>query len=146
MKRTHIMEHKVLTVGIGLLAMVLPVWSAWLGSVSAAEDKTGATAPPPLSTQEFATAKQLYFALCAECHGVLRNGAVGKPLTTDLARHLGTGYLTQRITHGSPAGMPAWGDSGQLGSDQINIMARYLQYPVPAPYMAEMLDLARTRQ
>ena len=32
---------------------------------------------------EFAQASDLYFQRCAGCHGVLRKGATGKPLTTE---------------------------------------------------------------
>ena len=39
---------------------------------------------PVLSEAEFATATELYFQRCAGCHGVLRKGATGKPLTPDI--------------------------------------------------------------
>ena len=39
---------------------------------------------PPLTEAEFAKAKQIYFERCAGCHGVLRKGATGKPLTPDV--------------------------------------------------------------
>lgn len=34
-----------------------------------------------MSESEFNEAKQIYFQRCAGCHGVLRKGATGKPLT-----------------------------------------------------------------
>ena len=54
-----------------------------------------ATAPkaPVLSQKEFSKAKKIYFERCAGCHGVLRKGATGKPLTVDITRKLGTKYL-----------------------------------------------------
>ena len=61
---------------------------------------------PVLSEAEFATATQLYFERCAGCHGVLRKGATGKPLTPDITTEKGTDYLKALITYGSPAGMP----------------------------------------
>ena len=36
---------------------------------------------PTLSAEEYATSTRLYFERCAGCHGVLRKGATGKPLT-----------------------------------------------------------------
>jgi nitrite reductase (NO-forming)/hydroxylamine reductase len=98
---------------------------------------------PALTEQEFGVATQLYFERCAGCHGVLRKGATGKPLTPDITAEKGTEYLKALITYGSPAGMPNWGSSGELTAEQIDIMARFLQQEPPAPPefgMAEMLD------
>ncbi|HFC05184.1 MAG TPA: nitrite reductase, partial [Rhizobiales bacterium] len=81
---------------------------------------------PTLTKDEFATANKIYFQRCAGCHGVLRKGATGKPLTTDITRKKGMEYLNDFITYGSPAGMPNWGTSGELTKDQISLMARYL--------------------
>lgn len=81
---------------------------------------------PTLTKDEFAAANKIFFQRCAGCHGVLRKGATGKPLTTDITRKKGMEYLTDFITYGSPAGMPNWGTSGDLTKEQINLMARYL--------------------
>jgi nitrite reductase (NO-forming)/hydroxylamine reductase len=88
---------------------------------------------PGITQEEFDTATRLYFDRCAGCHGVLRKGATGKPLTTDITREKGTDYLKALITYGSAAGMPNWGTSGEMTEDQIDIMARYLQHEPPAP-------------
>ncbi len=48
---------------------------------------------PPMTEEEFARARQIYFERCAGCHGVLRKGATGKPLTPDLTNDKGTEYL-----------------------------------------------------
>ncbi len=88
---------------------------------------------PQLTEAEFATATQLYFERCAGCHGVLRKGATGKPLTPDLTREKGVDYLKALITYGSPAGMPNWGTSGEMTPEQIDVMARFLQQEPPAP-------------
>ena len=88
---------------------------------------------PILSEAEYAVATQLYFERCAGCHGVLRKGATGKPLTADITSAKGTDYLKALITYGSPAGMPNWGSSGELTPEQIDIMARFLQHEPPAP-------------
>lgn len=88
---------------------------------------------PVLTEVEYQAATQTYFERCAGCHGVLRKGATGKPLTPDLTREKGTDYLKALITYGSPAGMPNWGSSGELTAAQIDVMARFLQQEPPAP-------------
>jgi len=88
---------------------------------------------PPLTPQEFERAKQIYFERCAGCHGVLRKGATGKPLTPDITLPRGSDYLKVFINFGSPAGMPNWGSSGQLTDKDVDIMARFLQHEPPMP-------------
>jgi nitrite reductase (NO-forming)/hydroxylamine reductase len=88
---------------------------------------------PPLTKEEFEIAKQLFFERCAGCHGVLRKGATGKPLTPDITLEKGTEYLKVFINYGSPAGMPNWGTSGDFTEEQVDIMARYLQHEPPIP-------------
>jgi len=88
---------------------------------------------PDMTQGEFDAATELFFQRCAGCHGVLRKGATGKPLTTDITRVKGTDYLKALITYGSAAGMPSWGTSGDLTREQIDIMARFLQHEPPEP-------------
>lgn len=88
---------------------------------------------PVISAEEFETAKKIYFERCAGCHGVLRKGATGKALTTDITRKNGFEYLRDFITYGSPAGMPNWGSSGEMTKEQIDMMARYLLIDPPTP-------------
>jgi len=88
---------------------------------------------PNISEDEFAIATRVYFERCAGCHGVLRKGATGKPLTADVAQEKGTDYLKVFITYGSPAGMPNWGSSGELTDTEIDILARFLQHEPPQP-------------
>ena len=88
---------------------------------------------PSLTQAEANVANTIYFQRCAGCHGVLRKGATGKPLTTDLTRELGADYLKNFITYGSPGGMPNWGTSGELTEAQIDIMVRYLLNEPVAP-------------
>ncbi|MBI5042165.1 MAG: cytochrome c, partial [Gammaproteobacteria bacterium] len=88
---------------------------------------------PALTDAEFTKAKQIYFERCAGCHGVLRKGATGKPLTTDITLPKGTEYLKAFINFGSPAGMPNWGTSGQLTEADVDLMARFLQHEPPTP-------------
>jgi nitrite reductase (NO-forming)/hydroxylamine reductase len=88
---------------------------------------------PPLTEAEFTHAKQIYFERCAGCHGVLRKGATGKPLTPDITLKRGTDYLKVFINYGSPAGMPNWGTSGTLTEQEVDMMARFLQHEPPVP-------------
>jgi nitrite reductase (NO-forming)/hydroxylamine reductase len=88
---------------------------------------------PDMTKAEFDRAKQIFFERCAGCHGVLRKGATGKPLTTDITRERGTVYLSTFINYGSPAGMPNWGSSGELSEAEVDMMARYLQHEPPLP-------------
>lgn len=100
-----------------------------------AGDTRGSLTPgaPILSEVEFTRASEIYFERCAGCHGVLRKGATGKPLTTDITRAKGSDYLKALINFGSPAGMPNWGTSGTLTEGEIDLMARFLQQEPPAP-------------
>jgi len=88
---------------------------------------------PVISEVEFNEAAGIYFQRCAGCHGVLRKGATGKALTTDITRELGYDYLKDFITYGSPAGMPNWGTSGDLSEAQVDLMARYILIEPPQP-------------
>ena len=88
---------------------------------------------PALSEAEFAKAKKIYFERCAGCHGVLRKGATGKPLTPDITNAKGLDYLKVFINFGSPAGMPNWGSSGQLTEEEVTLMAKYLMNEPPIP-------------
>jgi nitrite reductase (NO-forming)/hydroxylamine reductase len=99
---------------------------------------------PTLSEAEFARSKQLYFERCAGCHGVLRKGATGKPLTPDITRERGTEYLKVFISYGSPAGMPNWGTSGELSEAEVDAMARYLQHEPPMPPEYGMKEMKET--
>jgi len=88
---------------------------------------------PPMTKAEFEIGKKIYFERCAGCHGVLRKGATGKPLTPDIMTERGTEYARAFITYGSPAGMPNWGTSGTLTEKEIDIMSRYVQHEPPTP-------------
>jgi nitrite reductase (NO-forming)/hydroxylamine reductase len=99
---------------------------------------------PALTEAEFAEAKQIYFERCAGCHGVLRKGATGKPLTPDVTQGKGTDYLKVFIDYGSPAGMPNWGTSGDLTADEVTLMAKYLQHEPPIPPEFGMPEIKAT--
>lgn len=88
---------------------------------------------PQLTEAEFQHASQIFFERCAGCHGVLRKGATGKPLTSDITQQRGTEYLKALISYGTPAGMPNWSTSGVLTEQDIDVMARFLQHEPPTP-------------
>lgn len=99
---------------------------------------------PPMTTAEFDVARKIYFERCAGCHGVLRKGATGKPLTPDLTVAKGTDYLKVFIAYGSPAGMPNWQTSGEMTEAQVDLMARYIQHEPPQPPEWGMADMKGT--
>lgn len=88
---------------------------------------------PDLTEAEFEQAKEIYFQRCAGCHGVLRKGATGKPLTPDITQERGLDYLKVFINYGSPAGMPNWGTSGDFSEDEVELMAKYIMHEPPIP-------------
>ena len=88
---------------------------------------------PDMTMAEFDHAQKIYFERCAGCHGVLRKGATGKPLTPDITQKQGTEYLKVFINQGSPAGMPSWGKSGELSQQEVDVMARFVQHEPPQP-------------
>ena len=99
---------------------------------------------PKMTVGEFEAARKIYFERCAGCHGVLRKGATGKPLTTDKTLANGTEYLKTFITYGSPAGMPNFGTGGELTAEQVDLMARYIQQEPPTPPEFSMKDMENT--
>jgi len=141
---------------------------ATLAVSSFAEDKKGVSAPemnyqagssplvnepmvqstnpkaPPMTQAEFDVARKIYFERCAGCHGVLRKGATGKPLTPDLTVSKGTDYLKIFIAYGSPAGMPNWQTSGEMSEKEVDLMARYIQHDPPQPPEFGMAEMKKT--
>ena len=99
---------------------------------------------PQMSKAEFDKARQIYFERCAGCHGVLRKGATGKPLTPDITIDKGSEYLKVFIKYGSPAGMPNWGTSGDLNDAEVDLMARYVQQTPPTPPEFGMKEMKAT--
>ena len=99
---------------------------------------------PPMTQAEFDIGRKIYFERCAGCHGVLRKGATGKPLTPDLTVGKGTDYLKVFINYGSAAGMPNWGTSGELNEKEVDLMARYIQHEPPIPPEFSLADMKAT--
>jgi nitrite reductase (NO-forming)/hydroxylamine reductase len=99
---------------------------------------------PKLTEAEFTRAKQIYFERCAGCHGVLRKGATGKPLTPDITLKKGTDYLKVFVNYGSPAGMPNFGTGGELSAKDVTLMAKFLQHEPPTPPEFGMKEMKET--
>ncbi|SFU51929.1 nitrite reductase [Halomonas korlensis] len=99
---------------------------------------------PDLTDEEFEKAKEIYFQRCAGCHGVLRQGATGKALTTDITQERGIEYLKAFINFGSAAGMPNWGTSGDLTDEEIELMAKYIMHEPPQPPEFGLADMKDT--
>jgi nitrite reductase (NO-forming)/hydroxylamine reductase len=152
MKGTHKFKHKLLAGGIATLAILaLPLSGlaqdksdhpnvtsgelAYKGAPIPESEMKRVISPgaPDMTEAEYEAATQLYFQRCAGCHGVLRKGATGKPLTPDITQARGTEFLEVLINYGTPSGMPNWGTSGDISEEDINIMARFLQHEPPQP-------------
>jgi len=99
---------------------------------------------PAMSKAEFDKGRRIYFERCAGCHGVLRKGATGKPLTPDITLGRGTEILKVFIKYGTPAGMPNWGTSGDLNDEEVDLMARYIQQTPPIPPEYGLADMKAT--
>jgi nitrite reductase (NO-forming)/hydroxylamine reductase len=99
---------------------------------------------PPMTVGEFNRGTQIYFERCAGCHGVLRKGATGKPLTPEITLARGTEYLKVFVNYGSPAGMPNWGSSGELSAKDVDVIARFLQHEPPTPPEFGMTEMKAT--
>ncbi|MEZ5567592.1 MAG: cytochrome D1 domain-containing protein [Halioglobus sp.] len=158
-KLTSRLRRTALLVGMGLMAAhglaqettehpgVTPGEMAYKGApVPGAESVKQVITPgaPDMTEAEFEKATKLYFERCAGCHGVLRKGATGKPLTTDITQQRGTEFLKVLINYGSPAGMPNWGTSGDFSEAEVDLMARFLQHEPPTPPEWGMQEMRNT--
>jgi len=117
------MGHSNKSITVGRIIRQTIVFGAVMG---AAFSSYGAEPNLKLTDAEQTKANKIFFERCAGCHGVLRKGATGKPLTLDITKERGYDHLVTFITYGSPAGMPNWGTSGELSKSEIDLMARYL--------------------
>ena len=100
----------------------------------------------PLNPQELERSRQVYFNRCAGCHGTMRAGATGPNIQETRSRELTTDGLVAILTNGTPRGMPAWGRAGIMTSDEIALMARYLQQPAPAAPRRPMEEIRASWQ
>src|SRR5574343_1244190 len=156
--RTRTLLQGILLAGLPLAASlayadavtkaVTPAETAYQagGSPLAGEDMHQNLNPkaPPMTKAEFTRARQIYFERCAGCHGVLRKGATGKPLTPDITLGKGTDYLKIFIAYGSAAGMPNWQTSGEFDEKTVDLMARYIQQDPPQPPEFGMEEMKKT--
>jgi nitrite reductase (NO-forming)/hydroxylamine reductase len=162
MNRTGILKSRTLAGGIATLAMMAlplsglaqedsehpntsPGEMAYKGAPIPQGELKRVISPgaPDMTEAEYQASTTLYFQRCAGCHGVLRKGATGKPLTPDITQSRGTEFLEVLINYGTPSGMPNWGTSGDLSDEEINAMARFLQHEPPQPPewgMKEMME------
>jgi len=141
------MRHKItrhLTRTAALAILTLTAGAAFGAEGAAEQPFVGMLQAPPVTEQEFSTAKRIYFERCAGCHGVLRKGATGRALTPDITLKRGTEYLKAFIYYGSPAGMPNWGSTGELSEQEVDLMARFLQHEPPTPPEWGMADIKST--
>jgi nitrite reductase (NO-forming)/hydroxylamine reductase len=125
-----------------------PTSAAYEGTASPIDASTAkivrSPGAPDLSDAEFEQAKQIYFERCAGCHGVLRKGATGKPLTPDITQERGIDYLKAFISYGSPAGMPNWLTSGDFDEETVELMAKYIMHEPPMPPEFSLADMKET--
>jgi len=126
-------REEITAIAEKIVAAVEAMYQGAASGVPAVAGAKPAETAITLTENESERARGIYFQRCAGCHGVLRKGATGKPLTIDITRKLGTKYLETFIKYGSPAGMPNWGTSGLLNDQDISLMARYLQIEAPIP-------------
>ncbi|QKJ35881.1 cytochrome D1 domain-containing protein [Pseudomonas rhizophila] len=141
-----ISHKKSWVMGVGALCTALAALNAFANPPAAPQDArmVKTEGAPDLSQADFDAAKQIYFQRCAGCHGVLRKGATGKPLTPDITQGRGQAYLEALITYGSAAGMPNWGTSNALTKDQITVMAKFIQHTPPTPPEWGMAETLKT--
>ena len=110
-------------------SIVAGVLLAGLGSAGAAELQP----VPKITEEEFATAQYMYFDRCSGCHGALRKGATGKNIEPANTRKKTVEALNKILYEGTDGGMPGWGKDGFMTAEETELMARFVQNPVPEP-------------
>ncbi len=133
------MKNKVLSI---TFAFVSAIGTSFIFNIKdvIGQDKTE---PPPITAEEMKKASEIYFNRCAGCHGTLRKGATGPHLLTEKTRRYGTETLKTFITYGTPRGMPDWGKQGILSSEEIELLARFLQHEPPPPPEMSLEDMKK---
>ncbi len=138
------MNTRNLLTALSLMAVLPLVTSNAIASTDDAIHHDAIPNAPTITEAEFSKGTQIFFERCAGCHGVLRKGATGKPLTPNLTIDKGTEYLKTFIGYGSPGGMPNFGSSGELTEAEVDLMARYIQQTPVAPPEMGMKDIIST--
>ncbi len=136
-KRSKFMHRHWLHYAIAL-AMVFSLATAV--TACGEEDEENDHTPTELTDEEFEMAEEIYFDLCAGCHGSLRGGATGPELTPERSMEMGTEALASITGSGTPGGMPGYNDV--LSDDELDILARFLQKEPPSPPFNSMQDIA----
>lgn len=102
------------------------------------------SAEPTLSPEDFDKMKLTYFQRCAGCHGTLRKGATGKPLTPDKTKKKGQSRLEKIISYGTEGGMNNFDDV--LSKEDIKKMATYIQMEPPIPPEMSITQMKERRK
>ncbi len=97
---------------------------------------------PTLTDAEFELGTEIYFDLCAGCHGTLRGGATGPALTPDISAEIGVANLSHIIAHGTPGGMPGYADA--LSEEELEILSKFLLLEPADPPFNSMADIAES--
>ncbi len=97
-----------------------------------------------LSDKDFEKCRLIYFDRCAGCHGVLRKGATGTPLTPDKTRKKGAKKLRDFIWTGTGGGMPGWGAAGVITREDTDLMVKYNQNERPIPPQWSLADMKKS--
>ncbi|MFQ5713989.1 MAG: cytochrome D1 domain-containing protein [Candidatus Scalinduaceae bacterium] len=97
-----------------------------------------------LTAKEFERCRLIYFDRCAGCHGVLRKGATGKPLTPDKTRAKGAKKLREFIWTGTGGGMPGWGTMGVISAEETDLLVKYIQNEPPIPPQWSLADMKKS--
>jgi nitrite reductase (NO-forming)/hydroxylamine reductase len=108
----------------------------WLVLIALVFTLTGAASaatPPTLNDEEMAQAEFIYFDRCSGCHGALRKGATGPNIAHDAMLKKPIIELEMIIYEGTDAGMPGWGRTGELTTEESALMAKFVQIPAPTP-------------
>ncbi len=116
-----------------LYALLIPVFVLANISISMAADAPELQPVPELSKEDFDKATGTYFNRCGGCHGTLRKGATGKPLTPDKTRTKTVEKLAGIIYNGTEGGMPGWGTTGVLSKEESELLAKFIQNTPVAP-------------
>jgi nitrite reductase (NO-forming)/hydroxylamine reductase len=99
------------------------------------------TLPVNLTPEQFEASKQVYFNLCAGCHGLYRTGATGPDIGDLRSQAIGTDGLGAILRYGTPAGMGNFGQAGDLTEEEITHLAAYQQLPPPDAPPLPMADI-----
>ena len=115
-----------------MTVLVIVLLSACGSSQTGGSPTTAATNPPTNLTGDATAGQQIFDQNCSGCHGPQGTGGGGAPALNparDILKGSDTTAFSQNlidvITHGRRR-MPAWGDSGNLTTQQIADVAAYI--------------------